>query len=524
MKKKQNYNLIKKILLLSIIFIFILNISIFTNAQDLNNSDDCLDENGSNQCVVDPNVNNIFPNTNVNQINSQQENQSNNYINDNIICAIYFTGIGCPHCAKIDPFLFEDYLPKHPNLIIIEYEVKNKQENAQYMVQYNSIYNSGYNIPVMIVDKDNIFYYTEIQKNIDSLDFNKNHCELANVVYSDNKDYFKNINLNNIKGKPTIWRENRALEKICDSNLDSNILHNLISSKNIDSILVDINYSFIENKSIEYSQGSKEFKNAVELDGWRFYWNSDTNLIDSNTTIINTQQAECQEHNTISFIKVSLLALADSVNPCALAVLLLMLMSIVVSNPNNKKVILKSGLFFILSVIIMYFIYGLLLIKLFAFLDPIRAVIYKVVAIFAMILGLLEIKDYFNYKPGTIGTEMPLSLRPKMKKFVSKITSPSGAFFLGLFVTVFLLPCTIGPYVIVGSMLSINGIISSIPLLLWYNILFVLPMFLVLILIYQGMKKIEDVQKWKDENIKYLHLIAGIIILLIGILMFFGII
>jgi cytochrome c biogenesis protein CcdA len=161
---------------------------------------------------------------------------------------------------------------------------------------------------------------------------------------------------------------------------------------------------------------------------------------------------------------------------------------------------------------------------LFAFLDPIRALIYKVVAVIAIILGVFELKDFFNYKPGSLGTEMPLSLRPKMKRFVSKITSPKGAFFMGLFVTVFLLPCTIGPYVILGSMLSIKGILMSVPLLLWYNVLFVLPMLIVVLLIYFGMSKIEDVNSWKEKNIKYLHLVAGIIIIIIGILMFFGII
>ena len=119
---------------------------------------------------------------------------------------------------------------------------------------------------------------------------------------------------------------------------------------------------------------------------------------------------------------------------------------------------------------------------------------------------------------------MPISLRPKMKKFVSKITSPKGAFFMGLFVTLFLLPCTIGPYIILGSMLSINSLLASIPLLLWYNVLFVVPMLIVILLIYFGMGQIKDVQEWKEKNIKYLHLIAGIIIIIIGILMFFGLI
>ena len=35
---------------------------------------------------------------------------------------------------------------------------------------------------------------------------------------------------------------------------------------------------------------------------------------------------------------------------------------------------------------------------------------------------------------------MPLKLRPRMKSIVKRITSPKGAFVIGLFVTLFLLP------------------------------------------------------------------------------------
>ena len=39
---------------------------------------------------------------------------------DDPTCVVYFTGIGCPHCAKSDPVLLENYLHKYPNQIVIE--------------------------------------------------------------------------------------------------------------------------------------------------------------------------------------------------------------------------------------------------------------------------------------------------------------------------------------------------------------------------------------------------------------------
>jgi cytochrome c biogenesis protein CcdA len=97
-----------------------------------------------------------------------------------------------------------------------------------------------------------------------------------------------------------------------------------------------------------------------------------------------------------------------------------------------------------------------------------------------------------------------------------------GAFGLGLFVTLFLLPCTIGPYVILGGMLSTFDYLKASPYLLVYNLIFVLPMIAISFLVFFGTKKIEDISDWKDKNVRKLHLVSGILISLLGIVMIFG--
>ena len=117
---------------------------------------------------------------------------------------------------------------------------------------------------------------------------------------------------------------------------------------------------------------------------------------------------------------------------------------------------------------------------------------------------------------------MPLFLRPKVQNLISKITSPLGAFVLGLFVTLFLLPCTIGPYVILGGMLSSLDYLKSVPYLLTYNIIFVLPMIAISLIVFFGTKGIDDISDWKDKNVRKMHLISGIAMTILGIVMFFG--
>lgn len=227
-----------------------------------------------------------------------------------------------------------------------------------------------------------------------------------------------------------------------------------------------------------------------------------------------------------NFWRITGLALADSVNPCAIAVLTMVLVSILVENPKNKRNVLLSGFSFVAAIFLGYLFYGAVITQFFLlfaeFLRENSVYVYKGLAILAMIIGALNIKDYFYYKKGSFATEMPLFMRPKVKKITKKITSPKGAFIIGFVVTLFLLPCTMGPYVVASGILSELGILGALPWLVYYNVLFLIPMAIIIMLVYFGFKKVEEVSGWKDRNIKKLHLIAGILLFLVGLALLNG--
>src|SRR4030042_2958839 len=230
--------------------------------------------------------------------------------------------------------------------------------------------------------------------------------------------------------------------------------------------------------------------------------------------------------NGLNLIRITGLALADSVNPCALAVLAMVLMTILIQNPEKKKKVLLTGLSFWSSVYVGYLIYGVIIIQFFrTFAEVLRAnsgFVYNGLAILAMVLGALNIKDFFFYKKGNFATEMPIWMRPKVKKIIDRITSPAGAFVIGILVTLFLLPCTIGPYIVASGLLSDLVILGALPWLVYYNIIFILPMLAITFLIYWGLSRVEDVTGWKDRNIRVLHLIAGILLFLVGLALLMG--
>lgn len=230
----------------------------------------------------------------------------------------------------------------------------------------------------------------------------------------------------------------------------------------------------------------------------------------------------------VNFITIISLAAVDAVNPCALAVIAMVLVALLLQNPTKKKRVLLGGLAFTLAVFILYFLYGLIMIQFFSHLIPetgaISNYIFKGFGVLAICLGLLNIKDFLKYKPGGIGTEMPMKMRPKVKSIIKKITSPKGAFIIGLFVTLFLLPCTIGPYIIASGKLSVLKFLQTIPWLLIYNIIFILPMLAITLIIYFSVTTVEKVSGWKEKNIQYMHLIEGTILILLGIAMFTGLV
>lgn len=228
----------------------------------------------------------------------------------------------------------------------------------------------------------------------------------------------------------------------------------------------------------------------------------------------------------LNFWRITSLALADAVNPCVLAILAIVLITILIQNPEKKKKVLYGGLAFTLAVYIGYLFYGLIIVQFFKtfdfFIRESSRYIYKGLAIFAMLIGALNIKDFFIYKKGGLMTEMPIWMRPKAKKLIQKITSAKGAFFIGLLVTIFLLPCTIGPLFIASGLLSKISFIKVLYWLLYYNLLFVLPMLIIVGMIYYGFAKINEVSGWKEMNIRKLHLIAGILLFLVGFSLLMG--
>jgi len=210
-------------------------------------------------------------------------------------------------------------------------------------------------------------------------------------------------------------------------------------------------------------------------------------------------------------------ALVDSINPCAFAVLIFLLLYI--SSISNKKKMLVIGMAYIITVFIVYFLSGLGLF-IFAQSFGIISLVFNTAAIISIIAGLINIKDFFWYGKG-ISLVIPEKAKPSIEKYI-KLASVPAAVVLGILVSMVELPCTGGVYLAILSLLATNLTrLSALPWLFLYNLIFVLPLAIILFAVYFGLNP-EKAEKIRVEQRKWLKLVMGLVMLVLGLSMLLG--
>jgi cytochrome c biogenesis protein CcdA len=205
-------------------------------------------------------------------------------------------------------------------------------------------------------------------------------------------------------------------------------------------------------------------------------------------------------------------AAIDSINPCAIGVLILLISTLLVA--KKKGNLLKIGLLYITVIYITYFLFGLGLMSFMAVIPTVVAeYISIVVGIIVVLAGLVEIKDYFWYGQG-FSLAIPHKYAVKIKEKMSNL-SVGTVIFLGVFVAAVELPCTGGPYLAITLLLSQNFNLAALLMLVIYNIIFVMPLIIILLLVAVGIK-VQHIQQWKQSNKAYMRFVTGLILIALG--------
>lgn len=206
-------------------------------------------------------------------------------------------------------------------------------------------------------------------------------------------------------------------------------------------------------------------------------------------------------------------AAIDSINPCAIGVLILMI-SVMLAGKQSTKRMLLLGSLYITSVLTVYLLAGVGLTYYFSTL-PLALAEYISIAVGVLIIlaGLVEIKDFFWYGRW-FSLIIPRAFAKKIHNYASK-TTIFGVIFLGAFVSAVELPCTGAPYLAIITLLSQNFDTAAFMLLVLYNIVFVSPLIIILLLVASGVK-LHEIKKWKQANRPFMRLLIGLLLVGLG--------
>lgn len=207
-------------------------------------------------------------------------------------------------------------------------------------------------------------------------------------------------------------------------------------------------------------------------------------------------------------------AAIDSINPCAIGVLILMV-SVVLGGGKSVGRLLVLGGAYIGAIFFTYLIAGLGLVY---FLSEIPILIAEylsiAVGILVILAGMLEIKDYFWYGKG-FSLQIPHYFAMKIQEMSTSKTTVIGVMLLGAFVAAVELPCTGAPYLAIITVLRINFDLTAFGLMVLYNLIFVAPLIIILAMVAGG-AKISSVQKWKEESKGAMRLGMGLLLIALG--------
>jgi len=212
-------------------------------------------------------------------------------------------------------------------------------------------------------------------------------------------------------------------------------------------------------------------------------------------------------------------AVIDSINPCAFGVLIFLIAYLFKSFHSRGKVLLH-GLTYIAAVFLTYLVAGLLLLPLLQQLGRVAVGTYLTIAVLLVFFGLLEIKDFFWYGRGPSLAIIPSAAR-RIDWYIRHISGKlTTSFLLGVFVALVELPCTGAVYLGVIALISLAGIqVNTIALLVLYNIIFVLPLIVILFFIHHA-SQTDRFEQWREKYRRHMRLAAGLLLLGMGAWMF----
>ena len=209
----------------------------------------------------------------------------------------------------------------------------------------------------------------------------------------------------------------------------------------------------------------------------------------------------------------------DSFNPCAFFVLFILL-SLLVYLRSRWKILLVGGIFIFFSGLFYFFF----MIAVLTTIQLIQILIISIIAgCIAVILGVLNIKDFFLFKQGpstSISEEKRKKIFKKMRDLIHNTYLPGvlgGTIFLAVTVNLYELLCSLGFPLVYATRLAAEHLpaIDYYMYILLYNIIYVIPL-IILVLVFALTLGTMKLSEWRGRQLK---LFSGGMLFSMGIIL-----
>ncbi len=328
--------------------------------------------------------------------------------------------------------------------------------------------------------------------------------KIAGKIALDPKQAVEFFMYGRLGGKPTLTTTS------AESSSLENIVVTSTTPSRTTTITVDSNTETLRVE--EQCPENEGYICPANISSGLFPQETNINLIDHATTSIPTYTPRIvstgEEYNTwnLLFLTISLAAV-DSINPCTIYLYILLLIAASVTGiALEKKITIRRvvsiGLAFILAVMVGYIILGLGLITV---LSMVPKLVFTAVGV-----GFGSWTIY----SGLTGKEKVVAKRKVVKLLPHASKSVLLSILLGLLATFTLLPCSVGPYIVFTGVVSKLPLVSAAPLLLLYNIIFVLPLVAVLVAILLGISR-SKIRELIIKHNRLLSIASGILLIIV---------
>lgn len=362
-----------------------------------------------------------------------------------------------------------------------------------------------------------------------TLALSKDYNDYVGKYYNIKNDEKVNIYLFYSKICPHCQKEEKYFETLKEKYQDKiNIYtYEVTENKTNNEIMKSLKKELKENsQGVPFTIiGSKTFLGYDESLNERIE-NTIESYLDENTKTDNTYTipilGKIEAKNASIILIAIILGFIDGFNPCAMWILLL-LINMCISIKDKKKMlivcltfIITSGIIYFLSMLGIGFILDLTTIS----------YIRNIIAILAIILGIYNLYTYLKTRKQT---GCHVVKKEKRKTIITKINNIlnnkntllmfGGTIILATSVSLVEMACSLGFPTIFLELLSINNIHSflKVAYLLIYILFYLIDDIIVLFL---SIKAFETKGISTKYN-KYVHLIGGLIMILMGVLLIF---